>query len=148
MTHKIRGRCWWYGSTGWTNTLLHFVATWQNGTWHGSAYEAKMCCWIPLWGKKWHPLTFIVACWMFMNTKQWMWAQWGGGYYIAAVETLVPSTGAVEKYDRKCSFTARGQPVRRILKLMWGRQSELCLPLNKGNWFRNDRSWLEFLYSP
>jgi hypothetical protein len=25
---------------------------WQNGIWHGSAYEAKMCKWIPPWGKK------------------------------------------------------------------------------------------------
>ena len=31
-----------------------------------------------------HPLTFSDACWMFMETKQWMWAQWGGGWCISA----------------------------------------------------------------
>jgi len=32
-------------------------AVWQNGTWHGSAYEAKVCPWVPPWGNKsvhWH----------------------------------------------------------------------------------------------
>jgi len=41
-------------------------AVWQNGFWCGRAYEAKV--------KKWHPLTFANACWMFMETRQWMWA--------------------------------------------------------------------------
>jgi len=26
--------------------------------------------------KIWHPLTLTDTCWMFMETKQWMWAQW------------------------------------------------------------------------
>ena len=30
----------------------------------------------PSMQKKWHPMTLIDACWMFMETKQWMWAQW------------------------------------------------------------------------
>jgi len=32
-------------------------ALWQNGVWHGSAYETKVCNWIPLCGKnciQWH----------------------------------------------------------------------------------------------
>ena len=32
-------------------------AVWQYGFWHGSAYEEKVCNWIPLSGKKrthWH----------------------------------------------------------------------------------------------
>ena len=37
-----------------------------------------------LW-KKWHPLTFINVCWTFIETKQWMWAQWGSGWCISAV---------------------------------------------------------------
>jgi len=35
-------------------------AVWQNGVWHGSAYETKMCNWIPPCGKnctKWHSPT-------------------------------------------------------------------------------------------
>ena len=34
-------------------------AVWQNGIWHGSAYEAKMCHWIPLCRRNVHSLTFI-----------------------------------------------------------------------------------------
>ena len=30
-------------------------AVWQNGVWHGSAYEAKVCNWICLCGKKFVP---------------------------------------------------------------------------------------------
>ena len=47
-------------------------AVWQNGVWHGSAYETKVCNWIPPCGKKLHPMTFTDACWMFTETKQWM----------------------------------------------------------------------------
>ena len=35
-------------------------AVWQNGVWHGSAYEAKVCNWIPPCGKNctlWHSST-------------------------------------------------------------------------------------------
>ena len=35
--------------------------------------------------KKLHPLTFVDACWTLMDTKQWMWAQWGGGWCASAV---------------------------------------------------------------
>ena len=40
-------------------------AVWQNGVWCGSAYEAKVCHWIPPCGENcthWHPLTFA-ECW-------------------------------------------------------------------------------------
>jgi hypothetical protein len=56
-------------------------AVWQNGIWHGSAY------WILPCGKKLHPMTFIDACWTFTETKQWMLAQWGGGWHDSAVAT-------------------------------------------------------------
>jgi len=36
--------------------------------------------------KKIHPLTFIGSCWTFLVTNQWMWAQWGGGWCISAVQ--------------------------------------------------------------
>jgi len=48
-------------------------AVWLNGVWHGSADEAKVWDWIP-------PLRFIDTCWTFMETKQWMSAQWGSGW--------------------------------------------------------------------
>jgi len=53
-------------------------AVWQDGVWRRNAYEAKMWNNSSMW-KKWHTVTFIDACWMFMETKMWMWAQWGGG---------------------------------------------------------------------
>jgi len=55
----------------------------QNGIWHGSVYEVKVCHWIPPSGKKWHPLTFIIACWTLMETTQW-----GSGWCISAVVTV------------------------------------------------------------
>ena len=41
----------------------------------------------PIEIQKWHPLTFINACWMFTEAKQWMWAQWGRGRCASAVST-------------------------------------------------------------
>jgi len=63
-------------------------AVWHSDIWHGSAYEAKVRHWIPPCGKKWHPLTFIDACWMLMETKQWMWAQWGSEWCVLVVVSV------------------------------------------------------------
>ena len=71
------------GSTG---------AVWQNGIWRGSAFEEKEWNLIPPCRKKWHPLTFTDACWMFLETKQWMWAKWGSGWCISAVVTATVVT--------------------------------------------------------
>ena len=60
-------------------------AVWKNGVWHGSENEGKVCPWIPPCEKKWHPLTFINTCWTFLETKQWMWAQWGNGHCASAM---------------------------------------------------------------
>ena len=41
-------------------------AVWQNGVWHGSAYEAKVCYWIPPCGKSgihWHSSVFGKCLW-------------------------------------------------------------------------------------
>jgi len=46
----------------------------QNGIKHGSAYEAKMSLNFSMW-KKWHLLPLTNACWIFMDTKQWMLSQ-------------------------------------------------------------------------
>ena len=62
-------------------------AVWHNGIWHESAYGAKLCHWIPPHGKKWYLLTFIDACQMFLETKHWMWAQWGCRWHVSAVVT-------------------------------------------------------------
>jgi len=51
-------------------------AVWQNGVWHWGGSEEKMCHWFPSCRKKLHPLMFIDACWILLETKQWLWAQW------------------------------------------------------------------------
>ena len=41
-------------------------AVWRNGLWHGSAYKAKVCHWIPPCGKNgplWHSLTHAESLW-------------------------------------------------------------------------------------
>ena len=41
-------------------------AVWQNGVWHGNAYEEKGCHWIPPCeknGTHWHSSTFVVCLW-------------------------------------------------------------------------------------
>ena len=48
--------------------------------------------------KKWYPLTFIDVCWMFTATKQWAWAQWGGGWFISAVVTATMGHLAVADF--------------------------------------------------
>ena len=42
--------------------------------------------------KKIHPVTLIDACWTFTETKQWMLAQWGGGWCVSAVSTAAWKT--------------------------------------------------------
>ena len=47
--------------------------------------------------KKWHRLTFIYTCWMFVETKRWMWEQWVGGRCVLpatmTVTTVITLTG-------------------------------------------------------
>ena len=42
-----------------------------------------------------HSLTFIDACWMFMETKQWIWMQWGSGQCVSAVTTATWKTSHI-----------------------------------------------------
>ena len=106
LMHKVRGRCWWYGSRGWTfppipfymflcyrwqqrGSLTQWCLTWKCIRSKGVSSNSSM-------GKKWHPLTFLYTWWVFMESKQWMWAHWGGGWCITAVKTVM------EK-DKPCS---------------------------------------------
>ena len=54
LAHKIRGRCWWYGSRGWIFLLILLYmlllcekssrgTIWQNGIWHGSMCMKEVC---------------------------------------------------------------------------------------------------------
>lgn len=69
LSHDIRGRCWYYGSRGWTFlTILHYILLlsdqWQQGniltqrnlTWKcGVSFNFFV-------RKKWQPLTFTDTC--------------------------------------------------------------------------------------
>ena len=77
------GEYWWDGSRGWTfPSMLHYILLpydrWQqkgNRTWKRiCSKDVKLNS--SVW-KKWHSLIFIDTCWTFVDTKQWMWAQWG-----------------------------------------------------------------------
>jgi len=62
-------------------------AVWKSGVWCGSTHDTKV--WSSSMWKKLCPLTCIDFCWTLVETKQWMWAQWGGGWYISAVVAAV-----------------------------------------------------------
>ena len=86
LLYDISGGCWWYGSRDWTfPAIFHYILLLgerqhQTGSltkWH----PTQDCTWRKdiefnsFIKKKWHPLTFINACWTLMKTKQWMCAQ-------------------------------------------------------------------------
>ena len=98
LAHDIRGGCWWYGSRGWTfPPIFTHVVVWQMAAeGHPDTMASdmevhmKQRCWIEfLHAEKMHPLTFINICWMFMETKQWMCAEWGSVWYISAMVTAM-----------------------------------------------------------
>ena len=83
-----------------TDIPLHVVALYR---WQQRGTPTEWCLtWECIWSKgvelnfsMWkdlQPLTFTDACWMFMDTKQWIWAQWGGGWWNA-VEQWITSIG-------------------------------------------------------
>ena len=79
--HDIRGECRWYGSRGCTvpstfhyklllcdrqqqrGGLTQWCLTWKHAWSKGVALNSSM-------QKKWHPLTFIDACWAPMPSEQ------------------------------------------------------------------------------
>jgi len=106
LAHDVRGGYWWYGNGGWTfpptfpyilllynrwqqrGSLIDWCLTWKCGWSKDVSLNSSM-------HKKWHPLTFIDACLTFMEIKQWMWAQWGGGWWVSAMVTAAQKTSYV-----------------------------------------------------
>jgi len=95
LSHNIRGRCWWYGHTSWTFPPLFCYISLSRDRWpHRSSLTKWHLAWHCKWSKgvslnssmrkKWHPLKFI-TCWVYVETKQRMWAQWSGGWCISAM---------------------------------------------------------------
>ena len=84
---------------------IHFILlpcdSWQQRSSLSKCYLTWQCKWgngVSLNSsiqKESHPLAFIEACWMFMEAKQWMWAQRGSGWYISAVTTAMWKTSCV-----------------------------------------------------
>ena len=108
-------------------------AVWQSGIWHGSAYETEACHWIPPCGKKWHPLTFINAHWMFMETKWWMWVQWGSGWCVQAEVSSFsdmkdkPRSG----WPHTAVTSWNEEHLNQLLRVNWQIMTrELCTELN------------------
>jgi len=48
--------------------------------------------------KIWHLLTVINICWTFMETRQWVWAQWSSGWCVSAAVAVTAG------HLRCCSF--------------------------------------------
>ena len=100
LAHDVRGRWWWYDSRGWTFPPVpcYMLLPWDRWLQRGSLtkwYLTWKCTWSKhlsfnssMWNK-WHPLTFTDACWTFMGPKQWRWAQWGTGWCISVVATVI-----------------------------------------------------------
>ena len=98
LAHSVRGGCWCYGSRGWTfPPIFHYMllpcGRWQRNDSLTQWHLTWKCAWsnaVELNSsirKKQHTLTFTDPCWIFMETKQWMWTPWGGGWYVLAVVT-------------------------------------------------------------
>jgi len=85
MEVKVESCCQYSGTFCCCVTDGSRGAVWPHGIRHGSGDEAKVCHWIPLCGENLHPLTFVDVCGTLMETKQWKWAQWGGGWCVSAV---------------------------------------------------------------
>ena len=74
-------------------------AVWHNDVWHGGVYEAKIFHWIPPSISTHLPLAFIDVSWKLMETKQWMWAQWGSGWRVSSVAMVTVGHLCCEKHS-------------------------------------------------
>jgi hypothetical protein len=143
LAYDVRVGCWWNDSRGWTlqpivcklccrATDSSRGAVWQNGVWHGSAYEAETCHWIHICGKNcthWHSLTLAERLRRPYSGREHseevggafqQWRQW----YVrqATVRTALHSCGLTNwrRFDR--IFRANGRFTTR----------ELCPEMNIG----------------
>ena len=86
-------------------------AVWKIGVWHESVYEATVSLSSSM-RKKWHPLALIINCCTFMETEEWMWTQWGGGWYTSVV--------VIVTVDHLC-----------WCRFLWAQHASSCLLLPK-----------------
>ena len=104
MSAHVRGGCWWYRSKGWTFLVIFHYILLSCDRWQQRGSLTKWCLtWKCIWGKgaslnscmwkKLYPLTFMTACWMFMEIKQQMWG--GSGWCVSALTTAMWKTSHV-----------------------------------------------------
>ena len=99
LAHSARGECWWSSSRGWTFPPLSTmccccvtdgsrgVLTQWHVTWKCTGSNSRSLN-SSTW-KKWHPLAFIDICRTLVETKPWMWAQWGNEWCVSAAGTAM-----------------------------------------------------------
>jgi len=106
LAYSIRGGCSWYGSRGWTFLLIFHSILLLCDRWQQRGDVTKLCLtWKYMWSKdvsfnfsmqkKMHPLTFTDAYWTLMETNQWLWALWGGGFCVSGAVITVRKTNHV-----------------------------------------------------
>ena len=93
-------------SRGWIfPAICHYILSLCD-RWQQSGSLTKCCLmWKRVWSKgvslnsttwkKLYPLTFINTYWRFMEIKQWIWAQWCGGWCLSAVGVVMWKTNHV-----------------------------------------------------
>ena len=96
LAHDVTGRCWLYGSRDQTFQLMFHYILLLCDRWQQKGSLSKRCV---IWKsvqskgmslnsstrKQFHPLTLTDTFWMFIETKQWMRAQWDSGWCVSAV---------------------------------------------------------------
>ena len=96
LAHDVRDRCWcWTFQIIFHYSLLLCDRQQQRGSltkWHLTWKCVWMKGnWIPSC-RKMAPTDIHQFSWAFMESKQWMWAQWGSGWCVSAVATATWKT--------------------------------------------------------
>jgi len=105
LTYNVRGRCWWYGSRGWTfPPIFHYILL-PCDKWQQKGSLTKCLTWECVWSKdvslnssmwkKWHLLTWIEACWMFWRPNSGCERSEADGWCVPAVTTTMQKTSHV-----------------------------------------------------
>ena len=92
LAQRSRGRCWWWGSRGWTFPLIFRYMLLLCNRWQ---QRGTLTQWKWIWSKElsfnsftWKKMASIYihdACWMATETKLWLWAPWGSGCSVSAL---------------------------------------------------------------
>ena len=96
LTRDTENGCWRYSSRGWIFSPMFHIMLLPCERWQ---LKSSLTKWHLIWKclrskyvllnsstqKELHSLTFIDSCWIFVETKQWIWAQWGSGWCVSAV---------------------------------------------------------------